>query len=119
MYVKSRNIGMAGYRRRGLGLSCPGDPGCPGYVDPNVNAALLLGGSTCTCQPNGTCAENGNSCAAPMTAAQSTAQQAAALALQNSVDPSTLTGFLNVNSTYLMLGAAAFLGLLFMRGGGR
>jgi hypothetical protein len=117
VYVKSRSIGMAGYRRRGLGLSCPGDPACPNYVDPNVQAALLAAG-TCTCV-NGTCVESGNSCAGSMTAAQSTAQQAAALALQNSVDPSTLTGFLNVNSTYLMLGAAAFLGLLFMRGGGR
>jgi hypothetical protein len=28
------------YRYRGMGLNCPGDPGCPGYIDPNINAAI-------------------------------------------------------------------------------
>jgi hypothetical protein len=30
MYVSAKGMG----RYRGLGLNCPGDPGCPGYVAP-------------------------------------------------------------------------------------
>ena len=34
MYVST---GLSGYRpRRGLGLNCPGDPGCPGNVQPTT-----------------------------------------------------------------------------------
>lgn len=36
MYIQSNGLG----KYRGMGLNCPGDPGCPGYVDPNVNAAI-------------------------------------------------------------------------------
>jgi hypothetical protein len=40
MYVPAN--GMGAFRRkrlrRGLGLNCPGDPGCPGYVEPGSEA---------------------------------------------------------------------------------
>ena len=117
-YVPARKYGMAAYhRRRGLGISCPGDPSCPGYVDPNLNAAILAGGGTCTCQPNGTCQENGNSCAyTPVTAATSTAAQALALQQQAAVDTSTLTGWLNVNSGLVTVAGIGLALLMFMGG---
>jgi hypothetical protein len=101
MYVPARKLGMSGYRRRGLGLSCPGDPACPGYVDPYLNAAQQLDGTT----------GSGNSVAAPMTAAQSLAQQQQALTLQAAQDPTTLTGWFNTYGMMAGLGVAV-LGLV-------
>lgn len=48
----------------GLRFDCPG-PGCGTggtWVTPDENALLLATSNACTCQPDGTCAENGNSC---------------------------------------------------------
>ena len=90
---------MLGMRGRGLGLNCPGDPGCPGYVAPgsaDYQTSLLqeiLANQYATVDPYGA--------SVPVVA------PAAA--------PSTFTGWLNANSTTVLIGAAVFAGLaLFM-----
>lgn len=36
-----KGTALRGFRRRGVGdLNCPGDPGCPGYISPDVNEAI-------------------------------------------------------------------------------
>src|SRR5579864_899909 len=50
----------------GMRFDCPG-PGCGDgsgtWVTPDQNALALATSNACTCQPDGTCRENGNSCA--------------------------------------------------------
>jgi hypothetical protein len=107
----------------GLGaLNCPGDPGCPGYVDPAINEVLS---QACTCV-SGICQENGNSCSdvplagpigSPAYIAQQNALTAAALKLQNAA-PFSLTAWLNANSDMVMIGGAAAVGALFLSSSG-
>jgi hypothetical protein len=52
-------------------------------------------------------------------AAQSKQAESIALKQQAAQDPSTLTGFLNTYSSWLMLGGAALLGLVFVGRGRR
>ena len=103
MYVKT--AGMSAYRRwRGFGETavtdttgapCPGSPGCPGYVapgSPDYQTSLLQ---------------------------EILANQQSGV-IQTAVAPtSTLTGWLNANGTMLAIGAAAFLGLIFVAKAGR
>jgi hypothetical protein len=117
-YVAARKYGMAAYhRRRGLGISCPGDPSCPGYVAPDANAAAqaaaiqaalaLAASGACTCQ-NGVCVETGNSCVTPGLPIAAGAVAPAS---------TTLTGWLNANTGIVTLLAAGFGLLLFVKGG--
>jgi hypothetical protein len=106
------------YAFRGLGLSCPGDPGCPGYVAPVPD--FVMPSMDCGTCVNGICSQSGNSCAAgPMTPAQDAAAVALALKQQGAVDPSTLTGFLNTYSTWLILGGGALVGFMLLGKGRR
>jgi hypothetical protein len=90
------------YGLRGLGLNCPGDPGCPGYVDPNaaaIQAALASAASgACTCV-GGICQETGNSCAMPG-------------ALAPIVTSQTFGQWLSANGLYVGLGVAGFFMLM-------
>lgn len=98
MYVKVNGMG-AYRRRRGFGdLNCPGDPGCPGYVAPGsaeYQTSLL------------------QEILANQVAGQQVIQTATATTGQ------TFTGWLNANGTMLAVGAAAFVGLIFVAKVGR
>lgn len=88
MYVQS------GLGRRGLGDAAS---------DAATYAALLAAGNpTCTCYM-GSCLESGNSCSSP-----------AVTPTPTSLTASSLTAWLNSNSTYLCIGVVAALGLLML-----
>jgi hypothetical protein len=84
------------YGVRGLGLNCPGDPGCDGYVAPgssDYQTSLLQ-------------EILANQVAASVTPAASP-------------NTGTVSAWLNTNATMIALGAAAFLGLVVVVKAGR
>jgi hypothetical protein len=107
------------YRLTGLGLNCPGDPGCPGYVAPVPD----FDPNACTCV-NGTCVETGNSCAgsdagplgSPAYIAQQNVLIQAALKQQAAAGSTgSLMSWLNSNSmNMLLIGGAGLVGLIFL-----
>lgn len=46
---------------QGMAVTCPGAPGCPGGSASDLLYQMATS-QDCTCQPDGTCRENGNSC---------------------------------------------------------
>jgi hypothetical protein len=107
------------YRLTGLGLNCPGDPGCYGYIPPKES--FPVPSMDCTCM-NGTCLESGNSCGSPDAGpvgspayiAQQNALVAAALKQQAAAGTFSFTNWLNAHSDMMLIGGAGLVGLLFL-----
>jgi hypothetical protein len=91
------------YFLTGLGaLNCPGDPGCPGYIDPAINAAVL--------------AASGDQAGLDWLASHATPNQATPG--ETLPTPFSFTAWLNKNSDMVMIGGAAAVGALFLSSSG-